>query len=120
MPSDKTERLQHAIEQLHADESLLADLTDPSAEAVYSLLETQLRSASGLDDPAFAARVAQLRQAARAAARAHADSLPDLLSALSSVLEEPRVHASIGGRRGPERRFGRPRRQAWRPRGARA
>jgi len=120
MPSDKTERLQHAIEQLHADESLLADLTDPSAEAVYSLLETQLRSASGLDEPAFAARVAQLRQAARAAARAHADSLPDLLSALGPVLQASPVRAATAGRQQRARRFGRPRRQAWRPRGARA
>ncbi len=119
MPSDTSERLQRAIEQLHADESLLADLTDPSAEAVYSVLETALRSASGLDDRAFAEHVARLRRAARLAAREHADSLPALLAALRPALQGPTVGLAVASRHQPARRFGRPRRHAWRPRGAR-
>ncbi len=116
MPSNHVERLRPALEQLQADESLTANLTDSSAERVYRLLQTELEAAADLDDEAFAARVAVLRRATKAAARAHSDSLPALLAALEPVLQaRPRVANRLSRPQAVDaaRRPGRRRRRGW-------
>ena len=116
MPSNQVDRLRHALEQLQSDESLTANLTDSNAETVYRLLETELEAAADLDDAAFAARVAVLRRATKAAARAHSDSLPALLAALEPVLQARPRRPNLLSR--PQevkagRRLGRRRRRGW-------
>ena len=84
--SERTdERLTTALEQLHDDERLTADLTDESAEVVFSWLENELRAAGKQDDARFAARVRDLRRGVKAAARRHADDPRALIAAAQSI-----------------------------------
>ena len=78
--------LQLVLQQLHDDESLTADLTDPSAEAVFTWLEDELRAADSLDDRQLAVRAAQLRRAVKQAARRHADDPAALIQQAKDII----------------------------------
>ena len=62
-----------AIERLHEDEHLTADLPDASAEAVYRWLEDEVRSFDAREEMVLAARITQLRRAVKQVAAQHAD-----------------------------------------------
>lgn len=67
-------RAQQALERFAENERLTADLLDDAATALLQWIEMQVTAADALpDDPAFNARIEEIRTAAQTAAQAGAD-----------------------------------------------
>lgn len=62
-------RVQQTLERLQEDETLLGDLSDTAAADLMRWIEQQVTAADAGDDVVFEQRVAQIRAAAKAAAR---------------------------------------------------
>ena len=94
MAEQTDQRLAAALEQLHQDERLTAELTDADAEAVLAWLEDELRSARDLNDMQFDARLAILRRGVKQAAREFAGDPHGLIAAAKTNADAPAAVAA--------------------------
>ncbi len=98
------ERVTQALERLHEDERLTADLDDAAAEAVYQWLERELAASAALDRQALDARVGTLRRAVLAAARLYNGDPQALIAAVTALVTAPAAPTPPHGDSSPLRR----------------